>query len=62
MEVAKTRPTYGTRRMAAQLARQLGTPVNRKKVSRICRKLGRTAPRMRESGTIHSGRRLSKAC
>ena len=35
MEVAKTRPTYGMRRMAAQLARQLGAPVNRKKVSRV---------------------------
>ena len=33
--VAKTRPTYGTRRMAAQLTRQLGAPVNRKRVSRI---------------------------
>ena len=60
MVVAKTRPTYGTRRMAAQLARQLGAPVNRKKVSRIYRKLGWTAPRMRKSEIIRSGRRLPK--
>ncbi len=40
MEVAKTRPTCGTRRIAVQLARQLGAPVNRKRVSRIYRKLG----------------------
>ena len=60
MEVAKTRSTCGTRRMAAQLARQLGAPVSRKKVSGIYRKLGRTASRMREPGTIRSGRRLPK--
>ena len=60
IEVAKTRPTYGTRRMAAQLARQLGAPVNRKKVFRIYRKLGWTAPRMRKSEIIRSGRRLPK--
>lgn len=40
MEVARTRPAYGTQRMAAQLSRQLGAPVNRKKVSRIYRRLG----------------------
>lgn len=60
MEVAKTRSTCGTRRMAAQLARQLGAPASRKKVSKICRKPGRTAPGMRESGTIRSGRRLPR--
>ena len=60
MEVAKTRPTYGTRRVAAQLARQLGAPVNRKKVSRIYRKLEWTAPRMRKSEIIRSGRKLPR--
>ena len=30
MEIAGKRPTYGTRRMAAQLARQSGLPVNRR--------------------------------
>ena len=60
MEVAKTRSTCGTRRMAAQLSRQLGAPASRKKVSGICRKRGRTAPGVRESGTIRSGRRLPR--
>ena len=58
--VAKTRSTYGTRRMAAQLTRQLGAPVNRKRVSKIYRKLGWTAPRMCKTEIIHSGRRLPK--
>ena len=40
IDVARKRPTYGTRRMAAQLYRQLGAPVNRKRASRIYRKLG----------------------
>jgi hypothetical protein len=60
MEVAKTRSTCRTRRMAAQLARQLGAPASRKKVSGICRKRGRTAPGVRESGTIRPGRRLPR--
>ena len=60
IEVAKTRPTCGTRRIAAQLARQLGAPVNRKRVFRIYRKLGWTASRMRKSKIIRPGRRLPK--
>ena len=60
MEVARARPTYGTRRMAVQLSRQLRAPVNRKKVSRIYRKLGWTVPRMRKSEIIRSGRKLPK--
>ena len=34
------RPTYGTRKMAARLASQLGVPANQKKVSRIYRHSG----------------------
>ena len=60
MVVAKTRSTYGTRRMAAQLVRQLGAPVNRKKMSRIYRKLEWTTPKVRKSEIIRSGRRLPK--
>ena len=60
MGAARTGPACGTRRMAAQPAGRLGAPANRKKVSGICRKPGRTAPGMRESGTIRSGRRLPR--
>lgn len=42
--VALERPLYGTRRMAATLSRELGRPVNRKRVQRIYRHLGWTQP------------------
>ena len=62
MEVAKTRPTYGTRRMAAQLVRQLGASVNRKKVSRIYRKLGWTAPQDAQIRDNPLRQEAAKAC
>lgn len=34
-EIGSSRPSYGTRRMAAMLSRYLGHPVNRKQVKRI---------------------------
>jgi putative transposase len=46
--IAVERPLYGTRRMAAMLSRQLGRPVNRKRVQRIYRQLGWTQPSMRK--------------
>ena len=39
-KIADKRPTYGTRRMAAQLSRDMQIPVNRKQVHRIYVKLG----------------------
>ena len=42
--VAIQRPLYGTRRMAAQLSRELGIAINRKRVQRIYRQLGWTQP------------------
>ena len=33
--IAPKRPTYGTRRMAAQVSRELNRPVNRKAIQRI---------------------------
>jgi len=36
-EAALKRPLYGTRRMAAILARELGRPINRKRIQRIYR-------------------------
>jgi len=47
-QVALRRQLYGTRRMAAQLSRELGVPINRKRVQRIYRQLGWTRPSMRK--------------
>ena len=38
------RPLYGTRRMAVTLARELGRPINRKRIQRIYRILGWIQP------------------
>jgi transposase InsO family protein len=43
-ETALKRPLYGTRRMAVTLARELGRPINRKRVQRIYRVLGWIEP------------------
>ena len=60
MEIAEKRPTHGTRRMAAQLARQSGLPVNRKKVARIYQKLGWSTPGRRKSEIIRSNKKVPK--
>ena len=38
--IASKRATYGTRRMAAQVSRELDKPINRKQIQRIFHKLG----------------------
>ena len=43
-EEALKRPLYGTRRMAATLTRQLGRPINRKRIQRIYRYRGWIQP------------------
>ena len=43
-EIASRRPTYGTRRMAAQISRETGVPTSRKKIQRIYRKIGWSEP------------------
>jgi len=43
-EEALKRPLYGTRRMAATLTRNLGRPINRKRIQRIYRYLGWIQP------------------
>lgn len=53
-QVAVQRPLYGTRRMAAQLSRELGVPINRKRVQRIYRQLGWTRPSMRKNDLLRS--------
>ena len=48
-KIASKRPTYGTRRMAAQITRETGNPINRKKIQRIYRKIGWIVPKMSKS-------------
>ena len=43
-ELALKRPSCGTRRMAAQLSRELHVPINRKRVQRVFRALNWTQP------------------
>jgi len=43
-EEALKRPLYGTRRMAVTLAKELGRPINRKRIQRIYRILGWIEP------------------
>jgi len=53
-QIALRRPLYGTRRMAAQLTRELGVPVNRKRVQRIYRQLGWTQPQRRKNDLLRN--------
>jgi putative transposase len=53
-QISMTRPTYGTRRMAAMLTRVLGIPVNRKRVQRIFRKMGYITPSRRKKEILRS--------
>lgn len=53
-DVALERPSFGTRRMAAILSRDLGRPVNRKQVQRIFRILGWIEPSMSKGEIIRA--------
>ena len=44
LDVRKRRPFYGARRVAAELARRLGRPVNRKRMGRAYRLAGWSRP------------------
>ncbi len=48
-KIGKQRPTYGTRRMAAQVSRELNKSVNRKQIQRIFHKLGWIEPKKTKS-------------
>jgi len=58
--ISRRRPTYGTRRMAAQISRETGVATNRKQVQRIFRKIGHIQPQKAKNEIIHAGRRLFK--
>lgn len=54
------RPSYGTRRVAAQLSRDLGHAVNRKRIQRIFRIMGYTEPSKKKSEIIRAHDRAPK--
>lgn len=60
-ELIHERPSYGTRRIAAQLSRELGMPINRKRVQRIFRTLGYTEPSKTENEIIRAKDKAPKA-
>jgi len=53
-ETATERPLYGTRRMAAQLSRELGVRINRKRIQRLYRQLGWTQPQKRKNDLLRA--------
>lgn len=57
-DIASRRPTYGTRRMAVQIKREMGIAVNRKQIQRIYRKIGYIEPQKTKNDIIKTGRRL----
>lgn len=57
-EIALERPSYGTRRMAAMLSRELDVPVNRKRVQRVYRALNWVAPSMKKGEIMRAKTRL----
>lgn len=60
-ELALQRPFYGTRRMAAQLSRDLRVPVNRKRVQKVFHKLNWIEPAKTKSELIRSASKVVKA-
>lgn len=59
--IALDRPTFGTRRMAAMLRRELHMPVNRKRIRRIFHELNWIEPAKKKNDIIRSSSRLVKA-
>lgn len=55
--IALERPSYGTRRMAAMLTRELHVPVNRKRVQRIYRELNLIEPSLKKKDVIRAASR-----
>lgn len=53
-QIALQRPLYGTRRMAAQVSKELGVRVNRKRIQRVYRQLGWTQPSMRKKQLLRA--------
>jgi putative transposase len=60
-QIALDRPSFGTRRMAAMLRRELHVPINRKRVRRIFHALNWIEPSKKKSDIIRSQSKLVKA-
>lgn len=60
-EIAFERPTYGARRIAAVMRRELNVPVGRKRVSRVFRVLNWTEPAKKKNEIIRSHSKLVRA-
>ena len=58
--ISAKRPRYDTRRMAAQISRETGVPVNRKQIQRVYRKTGYIDPQKTKKDIIRTKRRLFK--
>ena len=54
--IASERPTYGTRMLAHTAAHEMGRPVNRKKVVRICNILDIKGPKMTKKQAIRAAK------
>ena len=54
------RPTYGTRRMAAQMCHETHTVTNRKKIQRIFRRLGWIEPQKTKKDIIRTNHKIFK--
>ena len=59
-KISIKRPTYGTRRMAAQIKREAGIAVNRKQMQRIFRKIGYIEPQKTKNDIIRTHRKFFK--
>ena len=55
-KISSKRLTYGTRRMATQVARETGIPTNRKKIQHIYRKIGWNEPQNNKKDIIRTSR------
>ena len=60
-KIGRQRPTYGSRRMAAAISRELQTPINRKRIQKIFRKLGWIEPVKTKKEIMRSGKKLLRA-
>jgi len=60
-ELILERPSYGTRRVAAQLSKELDVPINRKRIQKIFRELGYTEPAKTKNEIIRAMDRAPKA-
>ena len=56
-QIEAMRPTYGTRRMAAQMYRETDIPTNRKKIQRIYRKIDWIEPQKGKKDIMYASRR-----